>query len=510
MAKKKKPKIRTSLLAKKILSNNDLHEEEFHGKKSAWDSFQLRDEKRCDEFIKRYFASLNNKWIYDRVDYIEAALKRSRYRPLEEITEQTIEMAMSPENSKKLRPGQKFYVKFQKSMILAVQVGQFPIEAGMNIAGAHIDSPCLVGRINKVKQNYNLAYMRADMQGHVLAKDFFNIPLSLFCRAIFKDNRIEQDVVTEFSIGEKNNEPCFPICETAYHFEDEKNPTPSINELDVIVGSEPYPDKRFDPKKRIMLNVLHEIHRRYKLTENNLKLADIWIHPSQKPRWAGIDKSMILSPGQDNWGSAFPLLYGFTQAKKPSYTKVAVFYDNEEIGDSGKAGLITNLIGELFVPALADLVKKSSAEQWQMLRNTWSLYLDVAEPIHGYRPKTQDPRDSAYLGSGIVMCPFSGDVGNDGGYTASVEMKQAMKKLMTEKKVVVYPAIMGTPALRIPQNSTSFHLSLSEGIDMGIPCIGMHRSNELAAVVDLWNMAKGIIAFYSVEDHEEYLPHRKR
>ena len=510
MAKKKKPQIRTSKLVKKIMLHDDIHEEEFHGKKSAWDSFQLRDEKRFEDFIKRYFYSLNNKWIYDRVDNIEAALKRSRYKPIEEITEQTIEMAMSPENTKTLRPGQKFYVKFQKRMIIAVQVGRFPIEEGMNIIGAHIDSPCLVGRINKVKQNYNLAYMPLDMRGHVLAKDFFNIPLSLFCRAVFRDKMNERDIITEFSIGEKNNEPCFPIYQTAYHLEDEKKSGPSINELEAILGSEPYPDKRFDPKKRILLNVLHEIHRKYKLTEHDLIKADIWFVPSQKPAWVGFDKSMILSPGQDNWGSVFPLLYGFLQTKKPSYTKVAVFYDNEEIGDSGKAGLGSNLIGELFVPALADLVKKSNAEQWQMQRNTWSMYLDVAEAIHSYKPKLQDPRDAAYIGSGVVLCPFSGDTGNDGGYEASIEMKHAMLKLMQEKKVAIYPGIMGTPALRIPQNSTAFHLSLSEGFDLGIPCIGMHRGNELTATIDLWNMAKGVMAFYSVEDHEEYLPHRKR
>ena len=510
MGKKKKPKIRTSELVKKIMSSDAIHQENFHGRKSAWDSFQLRDERRYEDFIRKYFQSLNNKWIYDRVDYIEAALKRSRYRPIEEITEQSIEMSMSPENDKKLRPGQKFYVKFQNRMIVAVQIGQFPIEAGMNIAGAHIDSPGLVARINKIKQNYNMVYMPSEIRGQVLPKDFFNIPLSLYCRAVYRDNRAEKDVLTEFSIGDNNGEPCFPICEHAYHLESLKESAPAIKELEAILGSQPYPDKRFDPAKRIMLNVLHEFYKKHKLTENDLIKADIWLHPSQKPRWAGIDKSMILAPGQDNWAGANPLLYGFLHTKKPAYTKVAVFYDNEEIGDTGKAGLITNLVGDLFVQGLTDLVKKSNAELWQMQRNTWSMLIDVGEAMQIYRPEKQDPRDAAYLGSGIVLCPFSGDIGNDGGYTPSIDMKHAMNKLMTEKKVAIYPGVMGTPAVRVPQNSTSFHLSLSEGIDMGVPCIGMHRANELTAVVDLWNMAKGIMAFYSIEDHEEYLPHRKR
>ena len=254
------------------------------------------------------------------------------------------------------------------------------------------------------------------------------------------------------------------------------------------------------------MNAIYELNKRFRITESALTKAELWFLPSQAPVWVGTDFSMISAYGQDNWASVFALLYGFLSAKQPEYTKIAVFYDKEEIGDTGRGSLGTKFIDDIVLPSLANLVGKELGDQWKMTRNSWSAFIDVTEPIQPYTPQKHDPRDSAYLGSGVTILPTSGDVGNLWGYESSPEFRHAISKLFKEKRIPHQFAIMGRHDNTAGGNSAEFHLSMAEGIDLSVPLLGMHRTNELTSMVDLWYLFKAVNAFYMVTSHDAYLP----
>ena len=153
-------------------------------------------------------------------------------------------------------------------------------------------------------------------------------------------------------------------------------------QLEAIIGSEPYPDREYDPKKRIILNAMKVLHDKYGITEYDLEDCELWFLPHQKPEFIGIDKSMISGFGQDNWATAFPLLDGFLNAKKPFYTKIAIFYDREEVGDSGRGGLGTSFFTEILFFFFAYVVNTELGHQYRMIEKSWRLFADVAELRH--------------------------------------------------------------------------------------------------------------------------------
>ena len=492
-------------------SQTDIHRAEAHHRKSAWDYLSRKDEEAFDQFEEDYFSSLNQKWIRDRVRFIEKALtdnaQQNPYRSIEDITEGGIEIATDDGNGKRLKLGQKFYLKHKDNMIIAVQVGQRPIEEGMHIAAAHMDSPGMVGTIRKLFQNYNRCQLSCTIYGGIEPKDWFNRPLSLYfhgCATVKKE-----PMELEFCIGEKPKDSQFTFGEESLHLGEES--TPTITQLNANMGNMPYP-KSHAEEKRIMLNVLYELGKKAdaKITEDDLSAADIWFLPSQKPYYEGLDKAVIGAYGQDNWGGVFALLHGFLQAKKPEYTKIAVFYDREEVGDTGPASMGSSYFSEIVIPALANLLNKSTSQMNRLLTEGWSMFIDAIGAINPYNPSLHNKTDSAYMGAGMVIVPNSAETGGSAGHKTNPVFLHKMKRIFKDYGVCHQMAAMGKRDNLIPNASESFHTALyTTGIDVGYPLEGMHRPVELVSSIDLWHLANAVRAFYSVRNHDDYAIRRR-
>ncbi|MFC1696854.1 hypothetical protein ACFL1H_00850 [Nanoarchaeota archaeon] len=497
---------RGQTLWNKLFSKDEINIKEYHGRTSAWDFLLKRETQRYEKFIKDYIKSSNNKCVYDRINFIEQKLRRFHYQSIEEISGETIDMFATEGNGTKIGTRRKYYIKHQDTMIIAIQIGYRPIMDGVHIVGAHVDSPCFMGGIRKLKQNYNLAYIPATPVGGLQPKDFFDVPLSLYFRGIITD-RNNNDKIIEFKIGDNEKDPVFIFPETSYHLGE--NQDPDILQINAIVGNMPYNDKRFDPTKRIVLNVMDELFRKYKIIESSLNSGELIFYPAFKSRESAFDRSLIAAYGQDNWASVYPLLHGFLETKNPNYTKIAVFYNGEEIGDMGRGALRNNYFSEIALPALANLATKNQGGVYKMLRNGWSLFLDVTEPPIPYDIEQFDLDDSAYFGSGIGIIPSSGSTAEYNAYRTSPEYKKAIMNLFDEKKIKYQECIHGTYENKIGSGDLIYQDLAVEGIYMGVPCSSLHRYTELISKIDLWNLAKAVNAFYSVENHKDYIISQK-
>jgi len=495
---------RTRELADKLLSNHDVHITEFHGRRSAWDFLRGKTERAAfDRFIRKFLRSLKNRHILQRADYIQKELESAGY---EKHTIGSLQETFGGVQ-RKSRIGQRYYVRFQDTMVVAVQFGKRPITEGMHMAAAHIDSPAVVSRIKVPKQAFNIAYALCTSYGGIEPKDVFNKQLSMYFHGIVKDKKGKRKRL-EFSLGNENGDPCFVIAEGSLHLNESNNPEPC--DLEAIIGSKPHPDKTFDPRKRIILAVMRELNKKYDLTEYDLEDGELWFFPAEQAREVGVDKSAISSYGMDNWACAFPLLHGFLSAKQPEYTKVAVFYDNEENCDTGRGSWDTSFFDLLLLPALAYQRKKGTGHHYESLEKSWSLFADVSEPINSYSPSTQDPLNNSYFGSGVAICPSSGDSGR-GGYIVNPAFISAMKTIFNENKVCHQTGIMGRYDEKTAGASDTFHSYVwGGGIDIGVPVLGLHRfTSEVCSKIDVWHTAKAIHAFFSVKDHSKYLLRRE-
>lgn len=496
----KKRKITPKKLAKKILSDDDVHFTEFHGRKSAWDRRLTGTENQeFSKLIKRYTKSLENKHVSKRAKYIESTLKRAGYNEIEDIEKDFGETVRNFKNH------QRYYVKFQDTMIIGIQFGNIrekPITEGVHVAGAHIDSPGIVARIRKLKENFNLGYMLCAPHGGIEPKDWFNEPMVMHFKGESKDEKGKRQPL-EFAIGDQNGDPCFIFNEGSVHLTDK---TPEIYNLEAILGSKPYPNKTFDPTKRIILNIMNEFYKRYGLTEKDFEKADIWFLPERKPLEIGIDKSMIGAYGQDNWAGAFALLQGFIRAKQPKYTKMAIWYDKEEIGDEGKGSIAVDFIGQVLLPALAYQSKKNLRHHYESMGKSWSMFVDVSGPINPFNPEDHDPRDSAFFSSGVVIPPHSGEVGRFSGNITTPEFMGAITYLFEKNKIPYQISLMGRADNLTANSSSDFHnWAWGEGIDIGISALGLHRTMETISKRDLLELIRAIKSFYLIDDHKNYL-----
>lgn len=488
------------------VSSHEIHEGDFHQRQSAWNKVTSSEGGKLNGFTRVYMDSLGYKSLRQRLSFIEYILDRHEYRSFKVISGQEVERAMDEEL--RLRKSQKLYVKYQDSMYIIIQLGEREIQEGMNIAAAHIDSPALVST-GSIRQNFNVATMPCTVRGGLVPKDVTNRDFYLHYYGFRRRNG--SSVKTEFTIGQNARDPVFNVAEASMHMDIEEQRKVMIKDLEMIIGSRPFPARGVNPRQNRKLGVMKLLNDKHGITEQDLRDAEITFLPLDDPRFVGADRSLISAYGQDNWACAFSLLWGFLKTKRPQYTKMLVLYDKEETRDAGRGSISTNFINSIIVPAIARTTKKEAADEWEMLRNTWSLYADATEPISVFNPDQHDPYSTTYVGSGVVLNDYGGGKGNEGGYEASPEMKRAMRTLFERKNIAHQFGIMGTHEDPIPGSSDAFHscLLLSQGVDIGIPLLGMHRMKEIVSVIDLWNLYKTAIAFFSVSDHDKYWPKEK-
>lgn len=398
------------------------------------------------------------------------------------------------EKSEGLKPGDKVYsVCMQKAVQLFV-VGKQPLKQGMNIVGAHVDSPRLDLKQNPLYEDSDLAYLDTHYYGGIKKYQWVAIPLALHGVVVKKDGTTV-DVV----IGEDEADPVVGISDLLIHLsatQMEKKGSIVIEgeELNIIVGGQPKQDTESEAVKATVLAILKE---KYDIEEEDFLSAEIEAVPAGKSRDFGLDRSMVLGYGHDDRVCAYAAIHAIFRLEGiPETTCCAILADKEEIGSVGATGMQARY----FENAVAELMLRtgqySEMDLRRCLANCRMLSCDVSA---GYDPNFAgafEKKNSAFLGRGVCFNKYTGARGKSGSNDANAEFLGRLRGLMEDAKVNFQTAELG----KVDQGgggTIAYICALygMEVVDSGVAVLSMHAPWEIISKADLYEATKAYLAF---------------
>lgn len=385
----------------------------------------------------------------------------------------------------------------EKAVIL-FRVGSEPLENGMNILGAHIDSPRLDVKQNPLYEDGDFAFLDTHYYGGIKKYQWVTIPLAIHGVVVKKNG--EKVVI---NIGEKEDDPVFFISDLLVHLaaeQLEKKASKVIEgeALDIIIGNRPLQDVKDDEKKeKVQAFTLKLLKEQYGIEEKDFLSAELEIVPAGEAREAGLDRSMVLGYGQDDRVCAFSSLEAILEVQDLKRTGCCILVDKEEIGSVGATGMqsrfFENAVAELLAlttGAYNDLILR------RCLANSRMLSSDVSSAFDPTYAASFDKKNVAYLGHGMVFNKFTGARGKSGSNDANAEYLGFIRKVMDDAGVTFQTAELGKVDLG-GGGTIAYILSLygMNVIDCGVPVLNMHAPHEATSKADLYEAKCGYKAF---------------
>ena len=396
-------------------------------------------------------------------------------------------------NKEQLKEGDKVYSVCMKKSIVLYRIGKKSIEEGMNILGAHIDSPRLDIKQNPLYEEQNFAYLDTHYYGGIKKYQWVTIPLAIHGVVVQKDGE-----VVEIIIGEKEEEPVFCITDLLVHLSgeqlDKKARTVIEGEkLDILFGSRPLQGEEKDKVKNQVLKLLKES---YGIEEEDFLSAELEVVPAGKARESGIDKSMIMAYGQDDRVCAYTSLIAMLEENTSDTTSCCLLVDKEEIGSVGATGMRSHFFENTVAELLDAMGIYSELTLRRTLANSRMLSSDVSAAFDPSYASAFEKKNAAYFGRGMVFNKFTGSRGKSGSNDANAEYIAKLRKIMDEHKVYYQTAELGKVDLG-GGGTIAYILSLygMEVIDSGVAVLNMHAPWEITSKADIYEAKKGYIAF---------------
>ncbi|NSK17423.1 aminopeptidase [Blautia wexlerae] len=382
-------------------------------RRNAWLSYTEAEEKKLEQVAKAYRNFLNvGKTERECVTQIIREARAAGYESLEEKTAK----------GEKLKAGDKVYTVGMKKIIALFHIGQDDISEGMNILGAHIDSPRLDVKQNPLYEDTDLAYLDTHYYGGVKKYQWVTLPLAIHGVVVKKDGS-----TAEVNIGEDEDDPIVYITDLLIHLagkQMQKKAAEVIEgeNLDILIGSRPLKDLEDDKKKEaVKQNVLNILKEKYDMEEEDFLSAELEIVPAGKARECGLDRSMIAAYGQDDRVCAYTSLLAMLGMDTPKHTSCCLFTDKEEIGSVGATGMQSRFFENAVAELLDAMGCYSDLRLRRTLKNSSMLSSDVSagyDPAYG---EAFEKKNAAYLGRGIVLNKFTGARGKSGSNDANAE-----------------------------------------------------------------------------------------
>ena len=385
-----------------------------------------------------------------------------------------------------LNPGDKVYsINRNKNIVLYV-IGKEKVVNGVNVLGAHIDSPRIDVKQNPLYESTGFALLDTHYYGGVKKYQWVTIPLALH-GVIYKKDGTSVDI----NIGEKEDDPIFCITDLLIHLsKDQLTKTASKviegEDLDVTVGSFPLDGK--DEKEAVKGNLLKILKEQYKIEEEDFLSAEIEVVPAGKARDLGLDRSMVAGYGHDDRVCAYTSLRAILDLKEvPNRTSCCILVDKEEIGSVGATGAHSNY----FTNTLAQLLElqgcKSEFDLRKCLTNSNMLSSDVSAGVDPLYLSVCELKNSAFLGKGIVFNKYTGSGGKGGCNDANPDFIAKLRRILDENNVHFQTAELG----KVDQGgggTIAYILSNlnMNVIDAGIAVLNMHAPLEVVSKVDLY------------------------
>lgn len=385
-----------------------------------------------------------------------------------------------------------YYNNMGKSLILFL-VGSEPLEKGMKILGAHIDSPRLDLKQNPLYEDTDLALLDTHYYGGIKKYQWVTLPLALHGVVIKKDG-----TKVEIHIGEEEDDPVVGISDLLVHLsaaQMEKKASKVVEgeDLNVLIGSIPLKGEEKDAAKANILKLLKE---QYDIEEEDFLSAEIECVPAGKARDYGLDRSMIMGYGHDDRVCAYTSYTALFELEKTDRTCVCLLVDKEEIGSTGATGMDSRF----FENAVAELMDRmgdySELKVRRALQNSQMLSSDVSAGFDPNYPAVNEKKNTAYLGKGLTFNKYTGSRGKSASNDANPEYIARLRAAMEKHKVSFQTAELG----KVDEGGGGtiakyMAVYVMEVIDSGVPVINMHAPWEIVSKADVYEAMKGYVAF---------------
>ena len=454
-------------------------------RKSGWEDLTIEQKEKIFRFSNEYMDFLNHgKTEREIVAQSERIAREHGFRSIDEYTE--------------LHPGDKVYfVNRCKNIYLAV-IGKRSMEEGLNIIGAHADSPRLDLKPNPLVQEGSLAYFKTHYYGGIKKYQWTTIPLAIH-GVIIKANGEKLTI----SIGENENEPVFTITDLLPHLakeQQQKKVSEAINgeNLALLIGSMPSTNQEDEKSKnKVKTNILRILNQKYGITEEDFISSELEIVPAFKARTLGLDESLVSAYGQDDKVCVYTSLRAILNVGNPERTAVCLFSDKEEIGSMGNTGMESHV----FDTFISELLNKARINRPNLLDkvfcNSRMLSADVDAGVDPLYAQVSDMNNAGIIGEGISLNKYTGSGGKYNSSDANAEYVAYIRKIFNENNIKYQLAELGK--VDIGGGGTIAYILANKGVDVidcGVPVLSMHAPYEVTSKYDIYSAYNAYETFF--------------
>ncbi len=467
--------------------------------KNTWENYTAKQGKEVDAFAREYMDFLDNgKTERECIDVIVNTIEKAGYKELDSLIGA----------GRKLKAGDKVYSVWMNKSIAMFQIGRKGMTEGMNILGAHIDSPRLDIKQNPLYEDGGFAYLDTHYYGGVKKYQWVTIPLAIHGVVAKKDG-----TTVEINVGEEEDDPVFFVSDLLIHLAQEQmekkaNKVIEGEALDIIVGNKPLvlggrtakgkdndaeKDAAKDAVKKGIIDILQKT---YGIEEEDFISAELEVVPAGRAREAGFDRSMILSYGQDDRVCAFSSLKAMLEIGQTERTACCILVDKEEIGSVGATGMQSKFFENAVAEVMALTGGYSELNLRRCLAHSCMLSSDVSSAFDPTYASSFDKKNVAFLGCGMVFNKFTGSRGKSGSNDANAEYIGHIRSIFEKEKVNFQTAELGKVDLG-GGGTIAYILALygMNVIDCGVAVLNMHAPWEATSKADVYETKRGYVAF---------------
>jgi len=461
---------------------------------NAWNTYDSGMLRSCMDLADDYKDFLDHgKTERECVDRFVNEAERNGY----------IELSEAIRKGMKLSAGDRVYsVWMNKSMVL-FEIGAEPLESGLNILGAHIDSPRLDIKQNPMYEDNEIAFLDTHYYGGIKKYQYVTIPLAIHGVIVKKNG---ETVILR--VGEDEDDPVFFISDLLIHLSQDqlKKPASTVVEgeaLDLIIGSRPLTfgaetekENEGSEKEAVKKAILKILSDNYGISEGDFESAELEIVPAGRARDAGFDRSMVLGYGQDDRACAYPSFRAQIEIHDLKRTSCTLLVDKEEIGSVGATGMRSRF----FENALAEVMnlcgEYSELSMRRALANSCMLSSDVSAAYDPSYGTVFEKKNTSFLGRGMTFAKYTGSRGKSGSNDANAEYIAHLRGILEKANVCTQTAELGK--VDMGGGGTIAYILALYGmnvIDCGVPVMSMHSPWEAISKADLYETYRGYKAF---------------
>jgi aspartyl aminopeptidase len=441
--------------------------------KTVWEKYNAKAMKDVMAVSEDYKSFLNAaKTEREAVDETIRLARKEGFKEFKEV--------------RKVKAGDKIYFNNRGKSIALFVIGKKPMEDGLNILGAHIDSPRIDLKQNPLYEDNGLVLMDTHYYGGIKKYQWVALPLAMHGVVCKKDGK-----TIKVAIGEDEKDPVVEISDLLIHLSRDQMAKTGAKvvegeDLNALVGSIPVKEKdeKEEPVKKNILKILKE---EYDIEEEDFISAELELVPAGKARDLGLDRSLVMAYGHDDRICAYTSLRAILESKEPERTSACILTDKEEIGSVGATGAQS----AFFENCVAELLAKTDSLDGLKLRHclerSCMLSSDVSAGFDPNYPSVNEPKNAAYLGKGISFNKFTGSGGKGGSSDATPEYIAKIRRILDKNKIVYQFSELG----RVDQGGggTIAYILANKNmdvIDAGIAVQNMHAPYEVASKGDIY------------------------